>query len=110
MKKIIAMLLCVVMVVTAFCSCGKGGDGDNTTTTQPQVDENAVKEIPAEMVAEPMKAATEFAGGTGTEEDPYLISDAAQLVLMAETIKEKNGEKLYFKLTNDIAFAFLPKQ
>ena len=104
MKKIIAILLCVVMVVTAFCSCGKGGNGDNTTTTQPQVDENAVKEIPAEMVAEPMKAATEFAGGTGTEEDPYLISDAAQLVLMAETIKEKNGEKLYFKLTNDIAF------
>ena len=102
MKKLLAILLCVAMIVTVFCSCGKSENDD--TTTQPQVDENAVKEVPAEMVAEPMKAAAEFAGGTGTAEDPYLISDASQLVLMAENINGKDAYDTHYKLTNDIVF------
>lgn len=102
MKKLLAVLLCVVMVVTVFCSCGK--TEDDNTTTQPQVDENAVKEVPAEMVAEPMKAAESYAGGSGTKEDPYLISDAAQLVLMAEDYNKNDAYEVYYKLINDIAF------
>ena len=102
MKKLLAVLLCVAMVVAMFCSCGKGGKDD--TTTEPKVDENAVKEVPAEMVAEPMKAAAAFAGGTGTAEDPYLISDAAQLVLMAEDLNKNDAYETHYKLTNDIVF------
>ena len=102
MKKLLAILLCVAMVVTAFCSCGKAEKDD--TTTQPQVDENAVKEVPSEMVAEPMKAAEGYAGGSGTAEDPYLISDAAQLVLMAEDLNKNDAYETHYKLTNDIVF------
>ena len=51
--------------------------------------------------------ATSFAGGTGTEEDPYLIATPQQLALMAiGTVynEGKNGgtKDQYFKLTADI--------
>lgn len=47
--------------------------------------------------------ATEFAGGTGTESDPYQIADGAQLAYLAQTVN--NGEEYkdkYFVLTADI--------
>lgn len=47
--------------------------------------------------------AEEYAGGNGTKEDPYQISTAGQLTLLAE--KVNNGEKYtdtYFELTNSI--------
>ena len=57
--------------------------------------------------------AIEFAGGSGTEEDPYLISTGAQLALLASVLNEPmvtdtfttNYNKFYdkcYKLTNDI--------
>lgn len=47
--------------------------------------------------------ATGFAGGTGTESDPYQIADGAQLAYLAQTVN--NGEEYkdkYFVLTADI--------
>lgn len=35
-----------------------------------------------------------FAGGTGTQEDPYLIANAAQLHFMAKTASDVNGVKI----------------
>ncbi|MDO4544306.1 MAG: InlB B-repeat-containing protein [Clostridia bacterium] len=45
-----------------------------------------------------------FAGGTGTEKDPYLISNAAELAYLAKSVNEGNDYSLgkYFKLTADI--------
>lgn len=53
-------------------------------------------------------AATSFAGGTGTKEDPYQISNAAELAYLAEqsnqiaAVNKKVFEGVYFILTDDI--------
>lgn len=44
-----------------------------------------------------------FAGGTGTEEDPYLVSDPAQLAYMVYS----GGGSKYYELTNDIVITDL---
>ena len=49
-------------------------------------------------------AATTFAGGTGTEADPYLISTADQLYLLANLDRETTLGKFY-KLTNNISIS-----
>ena len=49
--------------------------------------------------------ATGFAGGSGTEDDPYLIATGAQLAYLAKTINSSDANKLYnkyFRLTNSI--------
>lgn len=47
--------------------------------------------------------ATSFAGGSGTENDPYIISTGAQLAYLAKTVNAGNSYKdCYFKLNNDI--------
>ena len=54
-------------------------------------------------------AADDFAGGTGVENDPYLISSARELGLLAQIMAGNNAGKSYanycdkhYKLTNDI--------
>ncbi|MBO5222321.1 MAG: hypothetical protein J6C26_08400 [Clostridia bacterium] len=49
--------------------------------------------------------ATEFAGGSGTESDPYLISTGAQLAFLAKSVnssKDNAYYNKYYKLTNSI--------
>ena len=47
--------------------------------------------------------ATAFAGGSGTADDPYLISNGAQLAKLAQDVNNGNNySRKYFKLTNDI--------
>lgn len=47
---------------------------------------------------------SKFAGGSGTEADPYLISDEAQLRYLSASVNEDVDWKgVYFKQTNDIA-------
>ena len=49
--------------------------------------------------------ATDYAGGTGTEEDPYLISTPEQLALMATGTDYGEGNNIkdkYYKLTTDM--------
>lgn len=46
--------------------------------------------------------ASDYAGGTGTENDPYLISTPEQLALMAIGTNYVNAESKYYKLTADI--------
>ena len=38
-------------------------------------------------------AATAFAGGNGTEEDPYLITDGAQLAKIAKDVEKDVGNR-----------------
>ena len=50
--------------------------------------------------------ATAFAGGTGTENDPYQIDDGAQLAYLASEVnKGQTYENSYFVLTADIDLA-----
>lgn len=48
--------------------------------------------------------AWEFAGGTGTEEDPYLISDGEELALLAKITNydASKTKDVYYKLTEDV--------
>lgn len=46
------------------------------------------------------KLASKYAGGSGTKEDPYLISTPEQLAMLVANVTETNGE--YYKLTHDI--------
>lgn len=48
---------------------------------------------------------TGFAGGDGTEENPYLISNKEQLKLLDKYTKDLSTEYYYFELTNDIDLA-----
>ena len=51
-------------------------------------------------------ASDSFAGGTGTEDDPYLIATAEQLAFLAKTTNAgKSYEDSFFKLTADIDLA-----
>ena len=44
-----------------------------------------------------------FAGGSGTEDDPYLISNGSELAYLAQQVNSGNSyENVHFKLTNDI--------
>ena len=44
-----------------------------------------------------------FAGGSGTEDDPYLISNGSELAYLAQQVNSGNRyENVHFKLTNDI--------
>ena len=48
--------------------------------------------------------ATEFAGGSGTEDDPYLITDGSHLALLDSKITDYQHTLTgtYFRLENDI--------
>ena len=48
--------------------------------------------------------ADNFAGGTGTKEDPFLVSDAQQLFKLANSSREETLGKFY-KLTNNISIS-----
>ena len=43
-----------------------------------------------------------YAGGTGTETDPYLISTPEQLAYFASSYDSNNSDQKYYKLTSDI--------
>lgn len=45
-----------------------------------------------------------FSGGTGTEEDPYLISDASDMQTLSKMVEDEQNtfEGQYFLMTNDI--------
>lgn len=52
------------------------------------------------------KAADSYAGGSGTEADPYLIESAEQLAKLAKDVANEVSTKgLYFQMNNDIDFA-----
>ena len=47
--------------------------------------------------------ATEFSWGSGTEEEPYLIADGAELAYLAKQVTNGNTyEGIYFQIANDI--------
>ncbi len=84
MKKLFAIFLTLALVLTAFAGCGNNST-DNPTTTQP-----SVTEPPRQVATTEFHPASEaFAGGSGTESDPFEISEAGHLVLLHEMLKKE---------------------
>ena len=50
----------------------------------------------------PVEPPKQFANGSGTEEDPYLISDAEQLAILSQLSQTDSFAETYFQLTADI--------
>ena len=51
-----------------------------------------------------LKPATEYAGGSGTAEAPFVISTAAQLLLATNDVNSGWAHNMYFELANDIDY------
>ena len=109
MKKTLSIILASLLVASALASCNDSNSGNNNdaTTTQSQVTESQHQAAKTESY----KAAESFAGGTGTEADPFQISEAGHLVLLHEMLKKEEAEnnfdytyvKGHYVLTADIA-------
>ena len=109
MKRITAILLTITLLVCTFAACGKDGETENEpsgTPSQAVEYEYLYRDLPEVKY---LTAASDFAGGSGTQSDPYQISDAAQLTLLhakmledSENVKN-NFTSAYYVLTADIA-------
>ncbi len=99
MKKRLAILLILLLFVSTLAGCGSNSTSNNQTDYTE----------PTREVAQTDKhtAAESFAGGNGTEDDPFQISDASHLVLLHEMLKKEENDDTYLKgyyvLTADIA-------
>lgn len=96
-KRIIALCL-ILALLAALTGCGTSSN--QPATTQPT--EPAV-EIPLPD-SKPIPAAEAFAGGSGTEADPYQIETAEQLALLAKYVNEENKDynQCWYVQTADI--------
>ena len=87
-KRILSMLLAIVMVVgliPSFTLTASAVDADTWDGTS---------------------VATAFAGGTGTEADPYQITTAAQLIYLRNQVNGGNSyDGMYFRLEADLDMA-----
>lgn len=98
MKKIIAIILALLMVVVAFSACSKKSE-----TTKATKDEEAVAALDKTMEAQALPVAESYKGGSGTSEDPYQIENKEQLALMANQINDGTASEACFVLVDDIA-------
>lgn len=110
MKKTIAILLILMLLVSALTGCGNNNNTDPTKDTSNNQTENA--EQPREVAKVSYhKAAENFAGGSGTADDPFQISEAGHLVLLHEMLEKEEAEtnfddtyvKGHYILTADIS-------
>lgn len=105
MKKFLAILMVAVMLLGLLAGCGKKPSTDNAQTTGATEPPRQVAQTASH------KAAESFAGGTGTEADPFQISEAGHLVLLQQMLKKEKEEinfddtyvKGHFVLTADIS-------
>ena len=108
MKKLFSAFLILALLISVLAGCGGSGDAaGNTTNGQTETTE------PPRQTAQTSRyrAAESFAGGTGTEADPFQISEPGHLVLLHEMLKKEEEEvsfdntyvKGYYILTADIS-------
>lgn len=92
-QRITSLLLCFAMVLSlcTFLSFGSAAAEAEEITTVPEG-----KEIWDGTVAD------SYEGGDGTAENPYQISNGAQLALLAEKVNAGEGAEACYVLTQDI--------
>lgn len=104
MKKILAIFLVFTLAVSVLTGCGNKKTNNDDTQTENTEQPREVAQVSYH------KAAEGFAGGSGTKEDPFQISEVGHLVLLNDMLKkeaeEVNFDKTYveghFILTADI--------
>ena len=106
MKRVIAITLAVVLIAAVFAGCsGKQKTSDSEAVSMSSYYE-VIPDVPQERVAGQMQAASTFAGGSGTENDPYQIADAAQLAYFGQLLNDETTRNDYadkhYALTADI--------
>ncbi len=110
MERTLAILLALMLLVSVLAGCGNNNNtGTNNETSNTPTEntdyEYLFRDLPE---AEYVTAASDFAGGDGTESNPYQISNAAELALLHEKMvaehKELKSEykSAYYILTADI--------
>lgn len=109
MKKILAILLSSMLLFSVLTGCGNKNNTDTNKDTSNDQMENKEQTREVAKVSY-YKAAENFAGGSGTEADPFKISGVGHLVLLHEKLKKEEAEtnfddtyvKGYYILTADI--------
>ena len=113
-KKLINTLLITILSASLITGCGgntNSGDSQQGAqeSTQENSQENSEVNVETEVEAvyptgELMTPAEAFAGGDGSKESPYEISNAEELYRMASIINgyELGADKSYYVLTADI--------
>ncbi len=115
MKRFLALFLALTLLVCILGACSDSKavndpaeSGNNTEPSHnDEIDyEYMFRELPEAKYVTP---ATEFAGGDGSEVDPYQISNAAELALLHEKMVAEAEElkseykNAYYVLTSDVA-------
>jgi len=117
-KKTVSLILAMMLLVTALSGCGGTGSSskpeNNATEADADAGEKTEAAEPVQESAEPVQEATEpvqeatepagegtkedvqFAGGSGTAEDPWQIATAEQLDRVRDDLKA------HYVLTDDI--------
>ena len=107
-KRIISAAMAAAVAMTAFsvpvtASAEQvySSDIDDTDGVFTQAEAELSGEVSAEWDG---TVAESFAGGTGTEKDPYLIATGEQLALLAKYVDSNDGDYVfaYYTLTADI--------
>ena len=96
MKKLLAIILTFTLVGSVLTGCG-----NKKTSNDDKVDNQAENvEQPREVAKVSYhKAAESFAGGSGTKEDPFQISEVGHLVLLNDMLKTE-AEEINFDKTS----------
>lgn len=110
MKKTLAILLSLMLLVSSLVGCGNGNNTDTNNDTSNNQTENTEQPRKVAKVSY-HKAAESFAGGSGTEADPFQISEVGHLVLLHEMLEKEEAEtnfddtyvKGHYILTADIS-------
>lgn len=101
-KRIFALLLCIAMLFGILCLTGCNND-EQTPTDYTSVNTCVYRDLPEWKYIE---AADSFAGGDGTKDAPYEISNAAELALLGEKLASESESSDYdsehYILTDDI--------
>lgn len=114
MKKALSILLCIIVAFCCFTACSKSNSNDTEKTTVKEMEK--VSEIPQERITQKsIEPASSFAGGDGSEESPFEISNAAELQYFANIFNDiqpagdedifdwqEKYQNAYYVLTDDI--------
>ncbi len=98
--KPLSLILSLLLLLT-FVACG-GDKTDGASSSDPSSSQQNPSDDTDDAVQYDIwdaTVATSFAAGSGSEDDPYMIKNGAELAL---AITEKNGNGDYYKLACDI--------
>jgi len=111
MKKFLAILLVLLLLVSALAGCGNKNNANINNETADNQTENTdyaylFRELPE---AKYITSAADFAGGDGSENDPYQISNAAELALLHEKMVAEHKKHIHMEKPGGVNLADFEK-